>query len=480
MARGEQTSNPKTGVAGWNESEGTGRSSSSGGRVKKSVVDRRRRLASVIIVCLLCIGCIVFAMPVQERITRGLWFKGGTSTTLTSQNDVSSEDMSKSLSIINERLGKVGVSEYTAEASGNNGVAIKLPWNCEGQHIAETVGGAGKLEFVRVDEIGDADALVLLNSGKQDAVLKEGTYTAFLDGSHVTKSSTVLVGDGVYAVTIEFDEEGAKKFAEVTEDLAKEYGSIAIVVDGKVLSSPSVTEKIEGGTVSISGDFSAQEAGAIKAVLDTQTLPVNFTPASTEEIGALAGSTVVYAIPAVAVVALVAITVMAFVRMRKLGILVGATLLVMASLMLGCMAIASRIEVYVLSIASLLGGAFACGCGVACAWMIASHFRRAVQSGKSVRGSSLSVAGETLGPLAAPLIIVSVASLVVLFLPFATLRDVGLSVALGIISSIVAVMLFQVPLLRVLATGKMQDNLAAWGLEPQEENKEGVLEEKNQ
>lgn len=478
MARDKQASERKTGVAGWNESEGTGRSSSSSvGRAKRSVADRRRRLAVVVLILLVCVGCVWVSLPPQERITRGLWFKGGTATTMTSTGDVSGADLATSVSIINKRLGEVGVSEYVAEASGDKSVVIKLPWYCEGQHIAETVGGTGKLEFVRADEIGDADALMLMNTGSKDVSLKAGTYTPFLDGSHVTSCSTVLVSDGVYAVTLNFDEEGSQKFAEVTGELAEDYGSIAIVVDGKVLSSPSVSEKIEGGTVSISGDFSEQEAGALKAVLDTEELPADFKPASTEEIGALAGQAVVLAIPITAVAALVVVSVVAVMRMRKLGYLICGTLLVMAALMLGFMAIASRIEVFVLTIVSLLGGAFACGCGVACAWSVASQFASSVRSGKSVRGSSLSAAGEALGPLAAPLAIVSVASLVVLFLPFATLRDVGMSVALGIIASIVAVLLFEVPLLRVLATGNMQENLAAWGLEAQAEDGKGAAED---
>lgn len=481
MAGDKQAPEKKTGVAAWNESTGANRRSGSGGRAKRSLADRRRRLGCIAFVLALSVACVIMAMPVQERITRGLWFKGGTATTMKASGEVSGDDLSASVSTINKRLGEVGVSEYVAEASGSDAVVIKLPWNIEGQRIAEEVGGKGVLEFVRQDEIGDADALTSMGTGSKDVRIKEGTYTPFLDGSHVTSASTVLVSEGVYAVTIQFDDEGSQKFAEVTEELAKDYGSIAIVVDGKVVSTPMVSEKIEGGQVSISGDFSQQEAGALKAVIDNGTLPLDLKPAGTEEIGALAGGagTLGMAIAAVAVVAVV--SVLAFMRMRKLGWLVLCTQVVMAALMLGFMAVASQIEVYVLSIPALLGGVFACGCGVACAWMVVSRFRSMVAEGKSVRGSSLSAVGEALGSLAAPLVIVSVASLVMLFLPMAALREFGLSVALGIIASIMAVLLFEVPLLRVLGTGSIQAAPEAWGLTiSQDAQKDDQADESNE
>ena len=465
MASHKEAAPRKTGVAGWNQSEGTGRDSSRGGRGKRLAADRRRRIATVAFVVACCAICLWCAIPVQENITRGLMFKGGTANTMTAAEEVSADDLSLAVSTIKGRLASVGVPEYDVSAEGSDSVVIRLPWNVEGKRIAESVGGAGVLEFVRMDEIGDADALTLLNAGAEDVTLKQGTYSSFLDNSNVTSCETTMVSEGVYAVTINFDDEGAKVFADVTEELAEDYGSIAIVVDGHVMASPSVSEKIEGGQVSISGGFSEQEAGALKAVLESQTLPTNLELASSEEIGALAGDQVPPLLAAGAAVAAVVVAALAYVRMRKAGLLVLGSELVLAVLMLGLMAVASRIEVYVLTVPALLGGACACACGVVASWMVVDRFRSLVKEGKSVRGSSLSAVTEALNPFAMPVAIVGVVGLVTLFLPIAWLREAGLSVVLGIIASVMAVLLFEVPLLRVLAAGSMQENPTSWGLE---------------
>lgn len=465
MARGTEADTRKTGVAGWNESTGAGRNSAKGGRGKRLAADRRRRVAVVIFVIVCCIIALVCAWPVQERITRGLWFKGGTAQTMSADAEVSSEDLATAVSTIKGRLGAVGVSEYAVDASGSDSVVIKLPWNVDGKRIAETVGGAGVLEFVRMDEIGDADALTLLNSGADDVTLKEGTYTAFLNNKNVTSCETTMVSEGVYAITIHFDDNGAQKFADVTEELAEDHSSIAIVIDGMVVSSPSVSEKIEGGQVSITGGFDQTQAGALKAVLDSQTLPTHLKLASSEEIGPLAGEQMPLVLVGGACAVAAVVAVLAFMRMRKTGLLVCATEVVIAALMLGLMAVASRIEVFLLSPFALIGGVAACGCGVVAAWLVANRFQAQVRSGKSVRGSSLSAPTEALNPFVLPVVAVCVVSLVFLFLPQAMLREFGLSVVLGAIASVMGVLLFEVPLLRVLATGSMQDNAASWGLE---------------
>lgn len=466
MARQKEAPERKTGVAGWKESEGTAQKRASvGGRSKRAAADRRRRLGIIACVLVACVISVVFAFPIQERVTRGLWFKGGTANTMKADGEVSSEDLSKAISTINARLGKVGVSEFAVDASGSDAVVIKLPWNVDGKQIAESVSGAGVLEFARVDEIGDADALALISAGSKDAKLKKGTYSSFLDDSHVRSCEVTPVGDGAYAITVNFDEEGTKKFAEVTEELAKDYGSIAIVIDGRVVASPGVSEKIDGGQVSISGGFTQAEAGAIKSVIDTDRLANSFALQSSEEIGPLVGQTTLWVIAGAAVAAIVVVAVAAFTRMRKTALLVLGTEVVLAVIMLGEMAVMSRIEVYVLSMAAFVGGVVACGCGVIGAWQVAGTFVKLVKSGKSVRGSSLAAASEALTRYALPVSLVAVVSLVALFLPFPILRDAGLSIALGIIASAIAILLFEVPLMRVLATGSMQNDLAAWGLE---------------
>ncbi|SOD76560.1 protein-export membrane protein SecD [Streptomyces sp. 1222.2] len=97
---------------------------------------------------------------------------------------------------------------------------------------------------------------------------------------------------GGWFVTLEFTSAGAKKFADVTGRLAQQtlpQNQFAIVLDGKVVSAPSVSTAITGGTAEISGDFTPQEAEALAANLDTGALPVRLRVSSVTTVPAGVG-----------------------------------------------------------------------------------------------------------------------------------------------------------------------------------------------
>jgi preprotein translocase subunit SecD len=79
-----------------------------------------------------------------------------------------------------------------------------------------------------------------------------------------------------WEVLINFNEEGAKKFAQLTKELAGTGRSIGIFVDGKLISAPVVSIEfadtgITGGQAVISGNFTQQQAQDLATRLNNQT-----------------------------------------------------------------------------------------------------------------------------------------------------------------------------------------------------------------
>src|SRR3546814_19552991 len=73
-------------------------------------------------------------------------------------------------------------------------------------------------------------------------------------------------------VTIRFDSGGSATFARVTsQNVGKRF---AMVLDGQVLSAPSINEPILGGSAKISGSFSVASANALAISLRSGALPV--------------------------------------------------------------------------------------------------------------------------------------------------------------------------------------------------------------
>ncbi len=78
-------------------------------------------------------------------------------------------------------------------------------------------------------------------------------------------------------ISLEFDKKGAKEFGRVTERFARTETQpgrfLAIILDDKLYSAPHLNEPIYGGSASISGSFSLQEARRLVNALRAGSLP---------------------------------------------------------------------------------------------------------------------------------------------------------------------------------------------------------------
>ncbi|MEV6194484.1 hypothetical protein AB0M19_19085 [Streptomyces sp. NPDC051920] len=102
-----------------------------------------------------------------------------------------------------------------------------------------------------------------------------------VDGAHV--SSAKAVNDrqtGRWVVQLDFDSVGARQFSELTGSLSTRMApqnQMAIVLDGAVISAPSVNQRLDGGTTEISGSFTRESAEQLAATLGSGALPAPVT-----------------------------------------------------------------------------------------------------------------------------------------------------------------------------------------------------------
>ncbi|MDD2331049.1 MAG: protein translocase subunit SecD [Candidatus Cloacimonetes bacterium] len=89
-------------------------------------------------------------------------------------------------------------------------------------------------------------------------------------------------------VSIEMNREGARRFEDVT---AKNINRrLAIVLDDKVYSAPSIGDRIAGGKAQITGRFTVNESSQLAIVLNTGNLQRPVKPISTSIVGATLGN----------------------------------------------------------------------------------------------------------------------------------------------------------------------------------------------
>lgn len=133
-------------------------------------------------------------------------------------------------------------------------------------------------------------------------------------------------------VNIQFNDEGAKLFGEITR---RNVGKpLAIYLDGQPISIPRVNDAIEGGSAVITGNFTIQEAKTLVQRLNAGALPVPITLLSQQLVGASLGAESVSKSLYAGLAGLLAIIVFMILVYRLPGLLASLALLLYTAILL--------------------------------------------------------------------------------------------------------------------------------------------------
>jgi SecD/SecF fusion protein len=198
----------------------------------------------------------------------------------------------QSVPIVERRINEVGVVEPTIQRLGADRILVQLPGVQNPDEIKTMLGTTAKMTFHLVATKLEASALhggplpdgvIMAPAAKGDTqypILAE----PLLQGDRLTDAAMAFdQRTGQPIVTFRLDSVGAKRFAEITRAHVGE--PFAIVLDGKVLSAPVIREPIVGGAGEISGDFTAEEASSLAALLRAGSLPVPLTVVEERTVG---------------------------------------------------------------------------------------------------------------------------------------------------------------------------------------------------
>ncbi|HML61558.1 MAG TPA: protein translocase subunit SecD [Solidesulfovibrio sp.] len=187
---------------------------------------------------------------------------------------------------IRNRIDEFGVAEPDIRKQADNRIQIQLPGLQDPERAIKLIGKTAHLEFKVVDDNADLDKAQkgLLPPGDELSVLRhrnpDGSY---LERPIVLRADAVMTGETISDARANFDNSnrayvglsftpsGARQFERVTGENVKKR--LAIVLDGKVYSAPTIQEKISGGRASITGNFSTEEARDLAIVLRAGALP---------------------------------------------------------------------------------------------------------------------------------------------------------------------------------------------------------------
>lgn len=194
--------------------------------------------------------------------------------------------------VIEARVNAFGVSEpiVQTEESTLNGqkvhkLIVELPGKRETDKAVDLIGRTPVLEFALLETVASSSA----SSTETTRLVDTG-----LTGRYITTAQVQYDGQtGRPHVGLVFNDEGAELFAKVTrENVGRQ---LAIVLDGNVITAPTIQDEIIGGKAQITGSYSVQEANELARSLKYGALPVAIELIGTQTIGASLGTDALHA-----------------------------------------------------------------------------------------------------------------------------------------------------------------------------------------
>ena len=249
-----------------------------------------------------------------NKVKLGLDLRGGTSVVLQAQGKIEPDTMSKVKNIIERRVNSIGVAEPIIQLSGNDKLIVELAGIKDPQKAIELIGTTAKLEF-RIKN-------------------KDGSYgPVLLEGSALKTAGVSRDQVGMPSVSFELNSQGANTFAKITrENIGKQ---LAIMLDNKEQSAPTINSEINGGSGIITGRFSIEEANNLANLLKSGALPVEIKIVENRTVGATLGVDSIRQTGIAGLIALGVISVFMIAIYKIPGIVADIALLINGVLVLG-------------------------------------------------------------------------------------------------------------------------------------------------
>jgi protein-export membrane protein SecD len=233
------------------------------------------------------------------------------------------EDLKQTANSVTRRINPSGTIEVTVQTQGNNRILVELPGVTDPEAALRTIQQTALLEFVdftgldsRIGQLQGQRILTDLQlrnyqarerlAAEQGLTLEEmgiAPLPTVVNPLNGQPFRTVMTGDGLQAavamvdpqsnrwlIQFEVKPEYQSIFGEYTAQASINGEPMAIVLDGVVLSAPSVGDRLDTGGVITSPNFTQETAQELALQLRSGALAIPLRVESSELVGATLGN----------------------------------------------------------------------------------------------------------------------------------------------------------------------------------------------
>ncbi len=414
---------------------------------------RWQKVGTLVATILIVVIAAAILFPVYaDHAVLGLDLQGGVMVRLEAPEGTTQEEMEAAKSVIENRINALGVAEPEVRLEGNNRISVELPGVEDAEEAVRVIGTTAKLQFVRYD-----NGEVIVEGGQ---LKKASAYM----------NQEAMNANEMYGISLEFNSEGTRAFAEATSDLINTYGTsdstrenriIAIILDGQIISAPAVESAIPNGHAQISGSFDTYEsAQSLAMMLQGGALPIDLTIVEKQTTGPQLGADSIAKSIKAAVIGIVALAIFMIIIYRVPGVIATFALLLYALLVIGAnVAIKATITLPVIA-AFLLSVGMAVDANV----IIFERIKEELRACKTLRVAIEAGFKKAFATIFDSNITTLLAAVILIAFGTGAVRGFAITLTIGILASMVTAITFTRFMLTTLVSSNLVRNPKLYGL----------------
>lgn len=306
--------------------------------------------------------------------------------------------------------------------------------------------------------VAQDDPAQYLATCSRDGLTKYALAPTAVYGKNIKGATAGTISTtGEWVVNLTFDSKGTKDFATTTSKLVSQTAptnQFAIVLDGLVVSSPTVQSAITDGNAQISGSFTSSTATDLANALKYGALPLTFTKADVQTVSPTLGSDQLRAGLIAGALGLALVVLYLLIYYRALALVAVGSLGIAAAITYGMIVGLGNAVHFTLSLAGVTGLIVSIGITADSFIVFFERLRDEVRDGRTlrvgvetgwVRARRTIIAADSVSLLAAA---------VLYWLSVSSVRGFAFTLGLTTLVDLVVVFLFTKPVVTLLARTK--------------------------
>ena len=342
---------------------------------------------------------------------------------------IETDAIEQAVGTLRNRVDQFGVSEPLIQRSGENRIILQMPGVSDIGAVKKVVGSVAKLEF-RLVPNGATQGIgstTMRNKAGQPVTVED---QALMTGDAVADARVDFDPQGQVEVTLKLSPLGTQTFARITsENVGRQ---LAIILDGIVYSAPVIRDSITGGSASISGGFTTDEARQLKVVLKAGALPAPLEVLEERTVGPTLGlESVKKGLLAMGLGFGIISLFMVFYYLKS-GVVAVGTLLLNAVIMVACLSLFGA----TLTLPGLAGLALTIGMAVDSNVIIFERIRDEIRSGSSRNAAVATGFDKAFGAIFDANVTTLLAGILLYYFGTGAIRGFAVTLSVGVLTTL--------------------------------------------